>query len=264
MSALAVFTFQELHEVRIVVLDGEPWFVAKDVCNALTIQNPTDALKALDDDERSRFNLGRQGQANIINESGLFTLILRSRDAVNKGTQAWRFRKWITGEVLPSIRKTGSYQPGFAPTQNPRPTPRDKQEPLTWELKSELEGIVAHISSQFWFKRCCRSGIWHALRRATNNPSPTPFTVDDLPAITRELRRILAAIEPALGFNRAFEQEFLRRVVRKAETKGVFELIPDSLPEVETTMPAVLAIALEKLETGQLIAHDNHLKGVEN
>ena len=97
--------------LRTVVIDGMPWFVAKDVCAALELTNPTEALKALDDDERGSLRIsegtslkGGNPNMNIINESGLYTLIMRS----NK-PEAKRFRKWVTSEVLPSINRTGQY-----------------------------------------------------------------------------------------------------------------------------------------------------------
>lgn len=86
---------------------GEPWFVAKDVCAILEISNPSDALKRLDDDERSRFNLGRQGETNIISEPGLYRLVMKSRKP-----EAKEFQRWVTHEVLPSIRKHGGYMAG--------------------------------------------------------------------------------------------------------------------------------------------------------
>lgn len=86
--------------------NGEPWFVAKDVCDILEISNPSDALKRLDDDERSRFNLGRQCETNIVNEAGLYVLVLGSRKP-----EAHEFKRWVTHEVLPQIRKTGGYIP---------------------------------------------------------------------------------------------------------------------------------------------------------
>lgn len=86
--------------------NGEPWFVAKDVCGILEVSNPSDALKRLDDDERSRFNLGRQGETNIINEAGLYSLVLGSRKP-----EAHEFKRWVTHEVLPQIRRTGGYIP---------------------------------------------------------------------------------------------------------------------------------------------------------
>jgi anti-repressor protein len=98
-----IFNYQGT-QLRTVVLNNEPWFVAKDVCEILEIKNPTDALKRLDSDERARFNLGRQGKTNIVNEPGLYTLILGSRKP-----EAKQFKRWITHEVIPSIRKHGAY-----------------------------------------------------------------------------------------------------------------------------------------------------------
>jgi prophage antirepressor-like protein len=92
-------------EVRSMIdKNGDPWFVAKDVCDILGLTNPTMAMQALDDDERAKSDLGLKGEINIINESGLFTLIIRSDKP-----EAKPFRKWITSEVLPSIRKYGFY-----------------------------------------------------------------------------------------------------------------------------------------------------------
>lgn len=98
-----VFDYQN-KQVRTVVLDGEPWFVAKDVCEVLELTNPTIATERLEEDERSKFNLGRQGETIVVNESGLYSLILGSRKP-----EAKQFKKWITKEVIPSIRKHGIY-----------------------------------------------------------------------------------------------------------------------------------------------------------
>lgn len=104
MNDIQIFNFQS-NEIRVVKDDnGEPWFVAKDVCSVLEIRNATQAVGQLDEDERSMFCIGRQGNTNIINESGLYALVIRS----NK-PNARKFRKWITSEVLPSIRKHGGY-----------------------------------------------------------------------------------------------------------------------------------------------------------
>lgn len=85
---------------------GEPWFVAKDVCDILGHSNVSMALDRLDDDERSKFNLGRQGETNIVTEAGLYSLVLGSRKP-----EAHEFKRWVTHEVLPQIRKTGGYIP---------------------------------------------------------------------------------------------------------------------------------------------------------
>jgi prophage antirepressor-like protein len=104
MNDLQIFNNEEFGEVRIAVINDEPMFCLIDICKALGIKNATDVAKRLDEDERTRLNLGRQGETNFITESGLYAVILRS-DKPN----AKKFRKWVTSEVLPSIRKTGSY-----------------------------------------------------------------------------------------------------------------------------------------------------------
>ena len=105
MNELQIFNYNG-NEVRTVQIDGEPWWVLKDVCGVLDLKNPTMIADRLDTDEVTKFNLGGlSGETNIINESGLYNVILRSDKP-----QAKPFRKWVTNEVLPSIRKTGGYQ----------------------------------------------------------------------------------------------------------------------------------------------------------
>ena len=106
MNDIQQFDFKGNQFRSLTDSQGEPWFVAKDVCNILEISNPSDALKRLDDDERARFNLGRQGETNIVNEAGLYVLVLGSRKP-----EAHEFKRWVTHEVLPQIRKTGGYIP---------------------------------------------------------------------------------------------------------------------------------------------------------
>lgn len=108
----SVFSFESDCHIRAIIIDGAPWFVAMDVCRAIGIANHRDAVRKLDDDEKgvgSTDTLGGEQDATIISESGLYTLILRCRDAVTPGTIPYRFRKWVTGEVLPQIRRTGRY-----------------------------------------------------------------------------------------------------------------------------------------------------------
>ena len=104
MNNLQIFKSEEFGEIRVVEKEGQPWFVASDICKVLDVQNATQALYRLDDDERSMFNIGRQGEANIVNEYGLYNLILASRKP-----EAKKFKRWVTHEVLPSIRKNGGY-----------------------------------------------------------------------------------------------------------------------------------------------------------
>ena len=104
MNNLQIFNYKG-NEVRTVEKDGITWWVLKDVCNILDIKNVTQMAQRLDEDERSMFNIGRQGETNIVNESGLYNVILRSDKE-----EAKPFRKWVTSEVLPSIRKYGTYE----------------------------------------------------------------------------------------------------------------------------------------------------------
>lgn len=95
-------------EVRTVQIDGEPWFVLADICRELELSTPARVAERLEKDEVSQTHtidrMGREQKTTIINESGLYTVILRSDKP-----QAKPFRKWVTSVVLPSIRKTGSY-----------------------------------------------------------------------------------------------------------------------------------------------------------
>lgn len=103
-NMLRTFTDERFGSVRTVLRDGEPWFVAADVCRALELSNPTVSVGRLDDDERAKFNLGRQGEGTIVSEPGLYTLVLGSRKP-----EAKAFKRWITHEVIPAIRKHGGY-----------------------------------------------------------------------------------------------------------------------------------------------------------
>ena len=104
---IQIFNNEEFGEVRTVMVSDEPWFVAADVCKALELSNPTVAVSRLDEDERAKFNLGRQGEGIIVNEAGLYSLILGSRKP-----EAKVFKRWITHDVIPAIRKTGGYIQG--------------------------------------------------------------------------------------------------------------------------------------------------------
>lgn len=99
-------------QLRVFVVDDELRFVAVDVCKMLGIGNPSHALARLDDDEKgitSSDTLGGVQSVAYVTESGFYTLILRCRDAVKPGSMPHRVRRWVTGEVIPSIRKTGGY-----------------------------------------------------------------------------------------------------------------------------------------------------------
>lgn len=103
------FTFNASNQqVRTVIIDNEPYFVVKDICAILDISNHIDALSRLDDDEKGRSVIPTQfgaKETNLVNESGLYHLIFQSRKS-----EAKAFRKWVTAEVLPTLRRTGRYE----------------------------------------------------------------------------------------------------------------------------------------------------------
>lgn len=105
-AALELFTYTG-HEIRVVLIDGEPWFVLADLCRVLDILNPRDVAARLADDQKGVDQIdtpgGRQ-QVTIVNESGMYEVVIRSDKP-----KAVEFRRWITGIVLPEIRKTGGY-----------------------------------------------------------------------------------------------------------------------------------------------------------
>ena len=106
MSNIRIFNYNSV-EVRTIQKDGEPWFVLKDVCNVLHIGNSRDVVARLDQDEKGVGQidtLGGKQEMTIINESGLYNVILRSDKP-----EAKPFRKWVTSEVLPTIRRHGMY-----------------------------------------------------------------------------------------------------------------------------------------------------------
>lgn len=129
-----VFSFDSLTKIRAISIDNSPWFIAKDVCDALQLTNSRVSLLSLDDDEKgvsSIYTPGGKQRLSIISESGLYTLMLRCRDAVKPGTLPHRLRKWVTNEVLPQIRKTGQYKstPQFDDDDIPFPAPEPQPMP---------------------------------------------------------------------------------------------------------------------------------------
>lgn len=111
MTALDTYHFpatgQDVQPVRTVMVDGEPWFIAADVCTVLEIANPYSSLALLDHDEKGLHSMetpGGEQQFSVVSEAGLYSLILRSRKP-----QARQFKRWITHDVLPAIRRTGRY-----------------------------------------------------------------------------------------------------------------------------------------------------------
>ena len=108
VESVQVFNYGENTPVRVRVMNGQTWFVAKDVCKVLGISNHKDAVSRLDDDEMRGVGItdliGRTQRMSAVSESGLYHLVFQSRKP-----EARKFRRWVTGEVLPQIRMTGGY-----------------------------------------------------------------------------------------------------------------------------------------------------------
>ena len=114
-NELQIFENPEFGRVRTTIIGGEPWFVAADVCRALDLGNPTRALDRLDNDERTLISIKGASNGkpvNGVNEPGLYSLVLGSRKP-----EAKKFKRWITHEVIPAIRKTGGYHVPQSPEE---------------------------------------------------------------------------------------------------------------------------------------------------
>lgn len=165
MNDLAIFENPEFGHIRGLKIEGEPWFVGKDVAAALGYSDTAQAIrKHIDDEDKGVVESttpGGKQNITIINESGLYSLMLKS-----KLPGAKKFKRWVTSEVLPSIRKTGAYSvPGAG-----RAAPADNAvfERLWTELerKQKLNGYVDRFCSYFgWSRRYFLSGMYKLMKR---------------------------------------------------------------------------------------------------
>lgn len=174
-TQLSTFNF-ESKSIRTLAINNEPWFIAKDLCDTLKISNVSDALLKLDDDEKATIGLtdsqaGNGAQSiSIISESGMYTLILRCRDAVKKGSIPHRFRKWVTSEVLPQIRKTGSYSK------------------TTVDKRTGLRNAVNMLVSK---KGLIYSDAYHLIHQRFNVESIEDLTLEQLPQAVEYIHKIV-------------------------------------------------------------------------
>lgn len=182
MKDLVKFEFKS-HEVRTVIIDGEPWFVAKDVCDVLDIQNPSDALKSLDADERITLDnpegnprAGNPLTFNAVSESGLYALIFKSRKP-----QAKAFRKWVTSEVLPQIRKTGKYEV--------QKTPQTYIEALEALIIAEKEKQKLIESNTELEIKLDEAKEWYSIKRMEKLNFPRKFNWRELKRESQRLRK---------------------------------------------------------------------------
>ena len=178
-SQLSTFNF-ESKSIRTLSINNEPWFVAKDLCDTLGITNPSKAILNLDDDEKmistdSNLKLGSAGNGAqslaLVSESGMYTLILRCRDAVKKESVPHRFRKWVTAEVLPAIRKTGKYE-----------------SKTTVDDRTGLRNAVNMLVSK---KGLIYSDAYHLIHQRFNVESIEDLTLEQLPQAVEYVHKII-------------------------------------------------------------------------
>ena len=207
MTNLAVFSFHETHDVRVQVISGSPWFCLADVCAVLDIQNPRDLLsKQLDKGGVEKIytptNSGKHA-LNFVNEPNLYRVIFRS----NK-PEAKQFQDWVFNEVLPTIRKTGSYS---------LPKPVEKRDYMTNSDMLNIKRLIYSLTNGTAYKTSCSNAIWAALRQVTGVPSPAKFEVQHIPVVAHELGRIYGVLYSYVEARRNIEQELIKRIIRDHE-----------------------------------------------
>lgn len=177
-SEIQLFQKEEFGTIRTVIINGESWFVAKDVCDILGTTNPTMAMDGLENFERAKFNLGRQGEANIISESGFYTLVLRSRKPIAKP-----FRIWVTSEVLPAIRKTGKYVTSSG----------NKVESMLEDMGCNMKIVYAQINNM-------EEMIGEQTEMMNEQMTKLNQVVDNMTLTTRQQQRIYKAAKDRINY----------------------------------------------------------------
>lgn len=165
MNDLAIFENPEFGHIRGLKIEGEPWFVGKDVAAALGYSDTAQAIrKHIDDEDKGVVESttpGGKQNITIINESGLYSLMLKS-----KLPGAKKFKRWVTSEVLPSIRKTGAYSVPEAGRAAPADNAMFERLWAELERKQKLNGYVDRFCSYFgWSRRYFLSGMYKLMKR---------------------------------------------------------------------------------------------------
>lgn len=169
---IQLFTHEQFGEVRTVLKDGDPWFVAADVCRILELGQITRAVSRLDDDEHQTTlisNKGSQGRSevNIVNEPGLYTLVLGSRKQ-----EAKAFKRWVTHDVLPAIRRTGRYAAPGSRANNPETivtllTALQKQQEENEELRKHNNWLSSQQAADLREQRLLQGAVDDLPEKAT-------------------------------------------------------------------------------------------------
>lgn len=154
-SAIRPFLFEGECLVRVIDRAGAPWFVAPDVCRSIGIQQASRAVEPLDFDEKGVSSIHTPGglqEVLIVSEGGLYTLILRSRDATKPGTVAHRFRRWVTSEVIPAIRQTGRFEKRQPDAELPDDEPQTPDGLKLRKVNTAAKCFGERAGAQLWVK----------------------------------------------------------------------------------------------------------------
>jgi len=236
MNELKIFNFEN-NEVRTLTIDEEPWFIAKDICDVLEVGNPSQALNRLDDDEKNTIILNEgigNPQKSIVNEFGLYTLILSSRKP-----EAKEFKRWVTHEVIPTIRKTGSYQ-----------TPMSQEDIMIATLENQKE-------------------IKHRLNNVSNDVEGLKKEIDLSRLQKSKLSKLVRAnVMAAVGGKRSAAYSELYRIAISEhwrEIKSYFEVASyEEIPKLRFDEAMEIAVMwTPSLELAMNIKHSNTLNKTE-
>ncbi|MEI6543222.1 MAG: Bro-N domain-containing protein [Methylococcales bacterium] len=229
-STPAVFQFNATFQVRVVVINNEPWFCLRDVCKILDLDRTSNLIISLDKEgvvkNHTLTNSGTQ-QFNFISEPNLYRVIFRS----NK-PEAKTFQDWVFNEVLPAIRKTGKYEPDK--TVQPEPITPDY---INTNDDKTIRSIIYSISRSMRYEQAWLQGSWFAIRKSTGTQSPQALETKHLPIIAEELTRILGIATKLNTFVTKIEKEVIKTALR--ESADIDDIIAKNELEVATFLKEI-------------------------
>lgn len=264
------FQFQN-NALRVIVVNGEPWFLAADVCRIIGITSPTKAVKILDDDEVALKTFqgltNGNDEANFISESGMYKIVMRSQDAIKQGTPAHAFTKWVTSEVLPAIRKTGSYsvsiskaQQGELATLIAERFPSGKDRPYAWSRFNNHFRLASYKDlPASRFEEACQyirtMQLLHALPSPSSSMKPVVWTRPDgyvgpkwenrgIPRDDRAIKQIIFELT-----------QWGRENLPKGEVANSFEDAIDDLRQLQITCWTHIDEALSGISRAAYMLH---------
>lgn len=223
-NSIIPFTFESSNTIRTEMVDGQAWFLAKDICDALNYSNARKAVKdhVYEDDVTKRYiidSLGRNQLASWLNISGVYALIFGS-----KLPSAQKFKHWVTSEVLPALQNYGHYE-----VKEVKPVKTDEFSDKDMFL---IKDALYKLSSKFTFDQAMRNACWFSLRALTGVKSPAKLRYSDLDVIVEELKRISYITCCYMDAKRNAEQEICRKILRvQGSSKELAEILGNMITD---------------------------------